>query len=110
MHIAVGFSVPMAPGSDFRSVYQRQENTTPNTKVNPYIANNNSNGNNNTEPHIPPPPAAIPPPPYAPPGNNNNDTNGSNSVPPPANGNSDGNNLPSYDDLAQRFAALRNNK
>jgi len=102
----------MAPGSEFRSVYQRHEAPAAPT-VNPYMM---------PHPDIPPPPIPTDAPPaYAGPGGTVDSIPeatpepekgssaaeaGTSTSAPPAAPNAS---APSFEDLSARFAALRNN-
>lgn len=145
----VGFSVPMAPGSEFRSVYQRQEAPQINPASNPYTAMPHPAVPPPPQPDVPPPyqeldktvtaPAAVPPtatvtavpapvagpsavavphPPIPPPPSHIPEPppvqaevrppESSAPAAAPSAGSSD--TAPSFDDLAARFAALKNNE
>ena len=118
--IAVGFSVPMAPGSEFRSVYQRQEDGQETqhsvdgaNPTNPYGYSNNA-ANSIPPPQLPGKHPDLPPAYEATAPTSNPTNNDSLNIPmaPTSNPNAEKDSSPSaptYDDLAARFAALRNN-
>lgn len=153
----VGFSIPMAPGSEFRSVYQRNNNDSSGNSSGggsvtaSYLAANPAAPAPAVLPYFPAPAPSLPPPSYAATTNAAPETpaaapapevpahapapsaapippsvaiatpvsppaaGGSASEPPPASTGSSANasagpGAPSYDDLALRFAALKNNK